>query len=133
MTIQNMRTGLANNLSTISGLRTSVDVPDQINVPMAVISLTSITYDQAFAGGMTEYNFTVTAFVGRASERTAQRKLDGYAFTDANGFKEAIESDRTLNGSAFDCRVTDMSNVSAVSLGEVEYLTCDFRVTVIAN
>ena len=133
MSIASIRQGLAANLAAISGLRVSETVPDQINVPMAVISLTNVTYDQAFAGGLTQYQFSITAFVGRASERTAQRKLDGYAYTDQAGFKKAIESDKTLDGAAFDVRVTDMTNISAVSLGEVDYLTADFLVTVYAD
>lgn len=132
MTIQQIRTGLANNLATISGLRVSLDVPDQINVPMAIVQLDDITYDQAYGGGLTQYNFTVTVFVSRASDRTAQRKLDEYAFT-TNGIKSAIESNKTLGGNAFDVRVVEMSNIGTVSLGEVSYLSADFRVNVFAE
>jgi hypothetical protein len=132
MSIQAIRTALANNVGTISGLRTSLDVPDQINVPMAIVQLDDISYDQAFKGGLSQYNFTVTVFVGRASERTAQRKLDEYAFT-TNGIKSAVESDKTLNGNAFDVRVVEMSNIGTVSLGEVSYLTADFRINVFAD
>jgi hypothetical protein len=132
MTIQAIRTGLATNLGTISGLRTSVDVPEQINVPIAIIQLDNISYDQAYGGGLTQYNFTVTLFVSRASDRTAQRKLDGYAFT-TSGVKSAIESDKTLGGNAFDVRVVEMSNIGTVSLGEVSYLSADFTVNVFAE
>ena len=132
MTIQQIRTGLATNLGTISGLRTSIDVPDQINVPMAIVQLDNISYDQAYGGGLTQYNFTVTLFVSRASDRTAQRKLDGYAFT-TDGVKTAIESDKTLGENAFDVRVVEMSNIGTVSLGEVSYLSADFTVNVFAE
>lgn len=132
MSIQAIRSGIATNLGTISGLRTSVDVPDQINVPMAVVQLDNITYDEAYGGGLTQYNFTVTLFVSRASDRTAQRKLDGYAFT-TDGVKSAIESDKTLGGNAFDVRVVDMSNIGTVSLGEVSYLSADFSINVFAE
>ena len=132
MTIQQIRTGLATNLGTISGLRTSIDVPDQINVPMAIVQLDNISYDQAYGGGLTQYNFTVTLFVSRASDRTAQRKLDGYAFT-TDGVKSAIESDKTLGGNAFDVRVVEMTNIGTVSLGEVSYLSADFTVNVFAE
>jgi len=132
MSIQSIRSGIATNLGTISGLRTSVDVPDQINVPMAVVQLDNISYDQAYGGGLTQYNFTVTLFVSRASDRTAQRKLDDYAFT-TDGVKTAIESDKTLGGNAFDVRVVDMSNIGTVSLGEVSYLSADFSINVFAE
>lgn len=132
MTIANIRSGLASNLATISGLRVSTDVPDQVNIPEAILQLGTINYDQAFQNGLVEYNFVVSVFVGRASDRTAQRKLDSYADT-TSGIKEAIESDKTLGGAAFDVRVVDMSNISAVSLGEVSYLTADFGVSVYAD
>lgn len=132
MSIQSIRSGIATNLGTISGLRTSVDVPDQINVPMAVVQLDNVSYDQAYGGGLTQYNFTVTLFVSRSSDRTAQRKLDAYAFT-TDGVKTAIESDKTLGGNAFDVRVVDMSNIGTVSLGEVSYLSADFSINVFAE
>lgn len=132
MTIQLIRQGIATNLATISGLRTSVDVPDQINVPLAIVQLDNINYDQAFGGGLTQYNFTVTVFVGRASDRVAQSRLDTYSFT-TSGVKSAIESDKTLGGNAFDVRVVEMSNIGAVSLGEVSYLSADFTVNVFAE
>lgn len=132
MSIQLIRQGIANNLATISGLRTSVDVPDQINVPLAIVQLDNISYDQAYGSGLTQYNFTVTVFVGRASDRLAQSRLDTYSFT-TSGVKSAIESDKTLGGSAFDVRVVEMSNIGAVSLGEVSYLSADFTVNVFAE
>jgi len=133
MSIADIKAGLAANLGTVSGLRVSTDVPDQINVPMAVLELNSVNYDQAFQQGMTQYNFTISLFVARASERNAQRKLDAYADTGASGIKDAVQSDRTLGGAAYDVRVVDMSNISAVSLGEVSYLAADFTVSVYAD
>jgi hypothetical protein len=65
MSITQIRTALATNLATISGLRTAAEVPDLPNPPMAIVNLDSVTYDQAFANGMTNYNFTITVIVGR--------------------------------------------------------------------
>ena len=133
MSILDIRAGLAANIGTISGLRTSVDIPDNPNPPIAVIAIENVDYDGAFAGGLTEYNFTVTVIASRASERFAQRRLDAYTSTGDSSLKKAIESDKTLNGKAFDVRVTRMSNIGTVSLGEVTYLAADFAVTVFAN
>lgn len=133
MSIETIRSGLATNLATISGLRTSIDIPDNPNPPIAVIGINNVRYDQAYQGGLTEYNFVVTAIASRASDRWAQRRLDDYTSTGANSIKEAIESDRTLGGAAYDVRVTEMSNVGAVSLGETSYLAADFAVTVYAT
>lgn len=133
MSIRNIRVALATNIATISGLRTSADIPDNPNPPIAVVALDTVEYDGAFAGGLTEYNFVVTVIASRAAERTAQTRLDGYISTGAASVKNAIESDKTLGGHAFDVRVTRMNNVGTVSLGEVTYLAADFAVTVFAN
>lgn len=131
--ISDLRSGLATNLATISGLRTSVDLPDNPNPPVAVIGIENVNYDQAFAGGLVEYNFRVTVLASRASDRMAQRRLDTYTSTETGSVKLAIESDKTLGGKAFDVRVTEMSNIGTVSLGEISYLAADFTVTVYAD
>ena len=134
MSIADLRNGLATNLSTISGLRTSIDIPDNPNPPMAVIALETVAYDEAFQRGLTIYRFTVTLLASRVSERRAQAKLDAYTSDDgASSVKSAIESDKTLGGSAFDVRVTEMSNYGTVSLGEVLYLAADYAVAVYAD
>lgn len=132
--IADLRSGLATNLATITGLRTSVDIPDNPNPPVAVIGIENVNYDQAFAGGLVEYNFRITVLASRASDRMAQRRLDQYTSTEAGvSVKKAIESDKTLGGAAFDVRVVEMSNIGTVSLGEVTYLAADFTVTVYAD
>jgi hypothetical protein len=133
MSITQIRTRLATNLATISGLRTAAEIPDLPNPPIAVVSLDSVTYDQAYAKGMTTYSFTVTVIVGRTAEREAQRKLDGYISTGANSIKNAVESDKTLGGYAYDCRVVSMNSVGSVTISDTTYLAADFTVTVIAN
>jgi len=133
LSIFDIRAGLAANLATISGLRTSVDIPDNPNPPIAVIGIENVQYDQSYQRGLVEYNFLVTVIASRASDRWAQRKLDEYTSTGASSVKAAIESDKTLGGAAYDVRVIQMSNVGAVSLGEVSYLAADFAVTVYAD
>lgn len=131
--ISDLRSGLATNLATIAGLRASIDLPDNPNPPVAVIGIENVNYDQAFAGGLVEYNFRITVLASRASDRMAQRRLDTYTSTETGSVKLAIESDKTLGGKAFDVRVTEMSNIGTVSLGEISYLAADFTVTVYAD
>ena len=134
MSITAIRDGIATNLATISGLRTASEIPDNVSPPIAVVSFQSVDYDGAFQQGVSTYSFIVSVIVGRAAERTSQRKLNAYASTGAGGIKDAIESDRTLSGSAYDVRVEAMTNISAVSLGgDISYLSADFVVTVLAN
>jgi len=133
VSIADIRDGIVANLATISGLRTSVDIPDNPSPPIAFVGLESVQYDQSFQRGLTEYNFTVTVLVGRVSERSAQRKLDEYISNGARSIKLAIESDKTLGGDAYDVRVSELRNIGTVSLEQVIYLAADFAVTVFAD
>jgi len=133
MSISLIRQGLANNIGTIPGLRTAAEVPDLPNPPIAVVALQSVTYDRAYAQGMTSYTFVITVIVGRAAEREAQRRLDTYISTGSSSVKYAVESDKTLGGNAYDCRVVSMDSVGSLTISDTTYLAADFTVTVIAN
>lgn len=132
MTITGMREALATNLGTISGIRTYADIPDNPAMPAAVVQLQSVTYNSAFAKGLTEYSFVITAIFGRIATSTAQRNLDALISTGERSLKTAVESDRTLDGEAFDVRVAEMTNLTSVTIGDITYLSADFAVTVFA-
>lgn len=132
--ISSLRTGIATNLATISGLRTSSTMPDNPNPPIAIVIPSTITFDDTFQRGMQTYTFNVLVVVGRADERTAQNKLDAYcSSTGSSSIKLAIESDKTLSGSAFDVRVTEMRNYGQIVIGEVTYLSGEFTVLAYAD
>jgi hypothetical protein len=132
--ITDLRTGIATNLATISGLRTGSTIPDNVNPPFAIIAPASVDYHKAFHNGMSTYNFTVTLVVGRVSERTAQNNLDAYCSpTGSSSIRGAVESDRTLSGYAFDCIVSGMRNYGSISLGDNTYLAAEFDLVVQAN
>ena len=132
--ISTLRTGIKNNLATITGLRTSSFQPDTINPPIAIVFPVSVNYDESFNRGMQTYTFAVQVIVGRVSERTGQNSLDAFcASTGASSIKLAIESDKTLGGNAFDLRVTDMRNYGELLVGEVNYLSAEFVVLCYAD
>ena len=135
MTVTDLRIGLANNLATINGLRTAATVPDDPHPPIAIVKPNSITYDLAFARtGGDEYEFLVLLIVGRVDERSAQNKLDGYcAPSGPTSVKQAIESDKSLGGKAYDLRVREMRNYQQVTVGDVTYLSAEFVVQVFAQ
>jgi len=132
-TVSELREGLATNLRTVAGLRVSAEIPDQPNPPQAVVQLRSVDYDGSFQRGMTTYNFIITVLVGRVAEREAQRRLDAYVSNGASSIKLAAEIDKSLGGKAFDVRISEMTNIGAVLLGETSYLSADFTATVYAN
>lgn len=129
-----MRTGIANNLATIDGLRTSATVPDDPKPPVAIVRPNSITFDLSFARGVDEYEYLVLVIVGRVDERSAQNKLDEYcAPSGSTSVKQAIESDKTLGGNAYDLRVREMRNYQQINVGDVTYLSAEFVVQVFAQ
>jgi hypothetical protein len=130
--VTELRTGLANNLATIQGLRTTATVPDNINPPIAVVMPNTITYDTSFArSGGDEYEFIVMLIVGRVDERTAQNRLDAYCSgSGASSVKAAIEKDKTLGGKSFDCRVVSLRNYNQITVGDSTYLSAEFVVQV---
>jgi hypothetical protein len=131
--LTDLRTGLANRLTTITGLRSSAYIPDNPQPPVAVVMPGRITYDQAFGRGSDEYQFTIMLIVGRVADRASQTTLDGYCESSGNrSVKAAIEGDRTLGGKALDCRVTEMTNQGSLAIGDVTYHTAEFNVSVIA-
>ena len=131
--IASMRAGLASNLATISGLRTSPELIDNPSPPVALVSLDGVDYDLAMLQGLTQYNFVITLIVGRAAEREMQRKLDSYMQNDgASSVKLAVESDRTLAGSAQDLRVTSVGSIGSITINDQTYLAAEFTVTVYA-
>lgn len=133
MSISDMRDGLAANLATINGLRVAAELVDNPSPPVALVSLESIEYDQAFQNGLTLYNFTITVIVGRAAERTMQRKLDSYMYPSGDqSVKVAVESDRTLSGSVQDLRVVGSGSVGSIQINDQTYLAAEFTVTVYA-
>ena len=134
MSIGEIRTALATNLATITGLRVASNIPDNPMPPQAIVMLENVDYDNAFQNGLVTYQFRVSVMVARADERTAQDKLNAYASTGIGGIKTAVESDKTLGGHAFDVRVSTMTNIGTISLGgDVAMLSADFIVTVYSN
>jgi|TARA_R110001606_G_scaffold224827_1_gene372972 hypothetical protein len=127
-----IRTRLAANLGTISGLRTSAEMPDNPTPPIGIINLDSVDYDGAMQGGLTTYSFVVMVVVGRAAEREMQRKLDAYCDpTGSQSVKLAIESDKTLSGEVYDLRVERSSGMGSIIINDQNYLAAEFTVTVL--
>lgn len=132
--LSTIRTNLAARIATISGLRTAATIPDQVNPPIAIVIPERLTYDDAYGKGLVTYSFLVQVIVGKVSERTSQNKIDGFINpTGATSIKAAIEGDKTLNGVVFDTRVTEVTGYSVVQVGDIAYMSCEFRVTVLAD
>ncbi len=49
--LSSLRDGIAANLSTITGLRVSAFIPDNINPPIAIVTPQNIEYHRSFQNG----------------------------------------------------------------------------------
>lgn len=133
MAISDLRKGLANNLKAIAGLRVVETLPDVVNPPMAMIGLTKVAYNQQNQRSMAEYTFKITVVLGRVSERTAQQALDVLVAPGSGSIKEAVESDRTLGGFAYEVFIPELSAYGAITVNGIDYLSAEFSVQVFAR
>jgi hypothetical protein len=132
--LSEIRTGLANNLSSITGLRTAAVMPDNPSPPIAIVQPDSINFDDTFQRGMQTYTFTVIVLVGRVAERSAQNAIDAFcSSTGTSSIKLAIERDKTLAGKVYDLRVTNLRAYASIAVGEVNYLAAEFSVLCYAD
>lgn len=133
--LSKIREALASNITKhIRTLRASAEIPDNPNPPIAVVQIQNITYNNAFANGLTTYNFLLTVIVGRATERIHQRTLDGYMASSGKlSLKAAVELDKSLDGNAYNVRVESMTNFGSIQLNDNTYLAADFNVVVYAD
>jgi hypothetical protein len=129
-TVSGIRQGIADNLASISGLRVSATMVDAPRPPIAMVYPDTIDFDLNAVRGADTFTFIVFVLVGRADDRTAQNRLDGFV-AGPNSVKAAIESDRSLGGAADTCRVTSMRNYQQVTVGETVYLGVEFEVEVV--
>jgi hypothetical protein len=128
-----IRTGLAEALSTITSLRTYDTLPDNPAPPCALIAPRSVTFDSVFVRGADSFTFDVMILVRRASERSGQDELDAYCdSTGAQSVKTAIEADPTLGGRIDSLQVTGITTIGAVDIGESTYLQAVIAVDIIA-
>ena len=129
--VSQVLTGLATRLGTISGLRTSTYMPDQLNPPVGFPVVESVEYHKAFGGGDVVMRCSVFVIVGRYLDRTAHTSLDGYlSYSGATSIRAAIEGDTTLGGVARTLVVESGMNISAVSVAESEFLQVQCTVVV---
>lgn len=132
-TIGTIQDGLAANLATIQGLRTSSFVPDNPSPPIAIPMPKGIEYDKSFGHGLHLYRYEVIVIAVRASERIAQSVLDAYCDpSGSSSVKAAIEADRTLGGIAQTLHVGQRTDIKALQISEVTYLAAYFDVEVYA-
>ena len=124
---------MAEAMATIPNLRVREFIPALITPPMAVVNPSNIEYDLNAQRGLTRFVFTVSVFVVKADDRSAQKRIDPFVgVSGTQSVKAALEADRTLGGVVDTLRVQSVSNYSASDANDVDYLAVDFEVEVYA-
>lgn len=133
-TVSDLRQGLADAMSTLLRVRVYEQIPDTPNPPAAVIQLAGVTYDSTFARGSDEYQFTIVMLSGRADDRTAQTRVEGWIAGHGDGsVKTAIEDDPTLGGICGASRVTEATGLQTYERSDgTSLLGVEFTVTLYA-
>ena len=124
MDVTTIREGIKTNLSVISGLAVHPVMGGSVNPPAALIQPADdfIDYHTANAKGLCTIRFNLQLLVGRQDERRAQEALDAYLSAGTGETKsvvDAIEADKTLNGSCAECIVTGAGPYFSVDQGEM--------------
>ena len=133
MALSEIRDAMGTALGAVPNLRVRPLIPALVTPPMAVVQPQQIEYDLNARNGVNRYTFTVTVFVTKADDRSAQLRVDPFVEpTGAGSVKAALEADRTLGGVADTLRVTNVSNYSSTDANDVLYLAVDFEVEVYA-
>ena len=129
--LSTIRKGLATALGRVDRLRVSELIPEQVNPPVAVITRASVDYTQAMSGGLTEWSMQVQLVAGRMADQQTQRQIDAWlSWDNPQSVRQAIEADRSLGGACQTCLVTDAEALTAIQIGDSEYIGVTVNVTI---
>ena len=114
-------------------LRVQKYFQDTVSPPCAVLLEDDpfAEYHEVFEEG-TKYNFLIRAFAGRAAEEQAQALLDGLR-AGSGSIRAAIDASWANETSAFYATCHNAGQVQRFTVGQIEYLGCDFSVEVVAT
>jgi hypothetical protein len=134
MNISNIRDGLKVRLATIAGLRAYDTIPDNFSPPAALVAPPSvIRYGASLGSGWDSVTLIVRVLVAKATDRSAQDRLDAYlASSGASSVIAAIEADTTLGGACNLARVLQAQNIGAYDYAGIPLLGVEFTIEVLA-
>jgi hypothetical protein len=121
--ISQIAEGLRVRLATVSGLRTSVSQPEQINPPQAYPQLEGVNYHRAFAGGDVVTDWSLIVIVGRYTDSRAYAALDAYlSYGGASSIRAAVEADPTLGGVVSTLLLSSSASIVPETQGDAEFM-----------
>lgn len=107
-------------------------VPLEVTMkPAAVAYLNDVTYNRTSRNALTEIEATLAMVIGRESEEHSWKLAHSYAEPSGDtSVKAAVESDRTLDGHARDCRVESAQSFAFPENGKTPVLFLAFTVRI---
>lgn len=133
--IAQVRQALSDAVDSITGLRCSPYVPDNVAAPQAVIADDGVDYDLTLGRGADTYRYKVVVYVDRTAEIAAQKLLDTLREpTGSSSLKTVVEADTALAALVDYVRVLRSSEIQAVTTaGDMvaEYLMLEFDVEIV--
>lgn len=135
MTISTIRTGLAANLATVSGLNTYATVQGKPEPPCAIVLPGEpFGIPESMARGIWTWNFRVLILTGSVDDPSAQDALDDYLKSSGTGsIPTAIESDKTLGGAASNATFSQITTYGDVEWNDLRYWGAELLVRVLAT
>jgi hypothetical protein len=132
--ISSLRDGLKTRLATISGLRAYDVIPDNFAPPAVIVAPPMrIQYAGSLGNAWASATFTVRLLVAKATDRSAQDRLDAYLdASGASSIAAAIEADTSLSGAANLARVLTCQGIGVYDYSGVPLLGAEFTIEVLA-
>jgi hypothetical protein len=129
--IADVRQTIADACQSLAGIRAQPYVTDSVATPQATVSLNEVNYDLVFARGADIWNYTVTVYAQRSSERSAQILLDELREpVGPTSLKTVLEEDVALAALVDYVVLRRASPVQSTTVGAIEYLLVEFTVEV---
>lgn len=124
---------LAEILADVEGLRAVAHPVDQVNTPMAVVSLVSVDYHKAMGGASMSatYEYRVSLVLGRTNERGGWEMVQEYLSpVGAKSVPAALVADRTLAGLVSSMAVGQSIDIGTTMQQDTPYIVGNLEVTV---
>lgn len=133
MTVAAVRQAIADACATVSGLHAAPYVPDQINVPQAVVGTVEFDPRMVMGEGKCVRDVMVRVYTGRTAETAAQKLIDTYTeLTGATSLIAALQGATALNnGTTADyVEVVRVRGPITEPIGTTDYLVLELDLEV---
>jgi hypothetical protein len=129
MDIADVMDAVADQLSTIVGLRVHASPPGAIQPPAAVVSFPErIDFDATYGRGMDVLKLPVVLAVGRPTDRVTRDAMAGYCAGSGDTSLKAVLEDGVYT--AFDTVRVASVDFDVVTIGAVDYMAAVFSLEI---